>query len=63
MAQHDRFTVLNAMFDVGVVPVFYHEDPATTISVVEACAEGGARARARARAFFRVRSSRNIRVS
>ena len=43
MAQHDRFTVLNAMFDVGVVPVFYHEDPATTISVVEACAEGGAR--------------------
>ena len=43
MAQHDRFTVLNAMFDVGVVPVFYHKDPATTISVVEACAEGGAR--------------------
>ena len=43
MAQHDRMTVLNAMFDVGVVPVFYVEDPETAISVIEACAEGGAR--------------------
>ena len=43
MAQHDRMTVLNAMFDIGVVPVFYNADPKTTISVIEACAEGGAR--------------------
>ena len=43
MAQHDRMTVLNAMFGVGVVPVFYNADPKTAISVIEACAEGGAR--------------------
>ena len=43
MAQHDRMTVLNAMFDIGVVPIFYNADPKTTISVIEACAEGGAR--------------------
>ena len=44
MAQHDRMTVLNAILDIGVVPVFYHKDPKTTISVIEACCEGGARA-------------------
>ena len=43
MAQYDRLTVLNTMIDIGMVPVFYHKDPATTIAVVEACAEGGAR--------------------
>ena len=35
--------VLNAMFDIGVVPVFYHKDVSTSIAVVEACAAGGAR--------------------
>ena len=43
MAKHDRMTVLNTMADIGLVPVFYHADPKTTISIIEACAEGGAR--------------------
>lgn len=43
MAQHDRMAVLNAIFEVGVVPVFYHKDAKTTIGVIEACAAGGAR--------------------
>ena len=44
MAQHDRMTVLNAIFDTGLVPVFYHKDVETAIPVIEACAAGGARA-------------------
>ncbi|MEW6751363.1 MAG: bifunctional 4-hydroxy-2-oxoglutarate aldolase/2-dehydro-3-deoxy-phosphogluconate aldolase [Candidatus Latescibacterota bacterium] len=43
MAQYDRMTVLNAIYDVGLVPVFYHQDAETAISIVEACARGGAR--------------------
>lgn len=43
MAQYDRMTVLNAIYDIGLVPVFYHKDPETTIHIVEACAKGGAR--------------------
>ena len=43
MAQHDRMKVLNTMFDIGVVPVFYHKDLDTDISIIEACAAGGAR--------------------
>ena len=43
MAQHDRMKVLNTMFDVGLVPVFYHKDLDTAISIIEACAAGGAR--------------------
>ena len=43
MAQHDRMKVLNTMFDVGVVPVFYHKDLDTVIAIIEACAAGGAR--------------------
>mgnify|MGYP005653617937 CR=1 FL=1 len=43
MAQHDRMTVLNAIFATGIVPVFYNKDPETTINIVEACAAGGAR--------------------
>ncbi|MBT3342167.1 MAG: bifunctional 4-hydroxy-2-oxoglutarate aldolase/2-dehydro-3-deoxy-phosphogluconate aldolase [Gemmatimonadetes bacterium] len=43
MAKYDRMTVLNSIVDVGVVPVFYHKDPQTTIDVIKACAEGGAR--------------------
>ena len=44
MAQHDRMAVLNAIYDIGVVPVFYNSNLGTVISVIEACAEGGARA-------------------
>ncbi len=43
MAQHDRMKVLNAIFDIGLVPVFYHEDVETAIAVIQACAAGGAR--------------------
>ena len=43
MAKYDRMTVLNAMVDIGLVPVFYNRDLATTISIIEACAAGGAR--------------------
>ena len=43
MAQYDRMTVLNAIYDTGIVPVFYNEDPETTMRIVEACARGGAR--------------------
>ena len=43
MAKYDRMTVLNAMVDIGLVPVFYSRDLATTISIIEACAAGGAR--------------------
>ena len=43
MAKHDRMAVLNAMSDIGLVPVFYHHDVQTTISIIEACAAGGAR--------------------
>ena len=43
MATYDRMTVLNAMSDIGLVPVFYHPDVQTAISVIESCAAGGAR--------------------
>jgi len=42
MARYDRMTVLNAMYDIGLVPVFYHADVKTVIGVIEACAAGGA---------------------
>jgi 2-dehydro-3-deoxyphosphogluconate aldolase/(4S)-4-hydroxy-2-oxoglutarate aldolase len=44
MAQFDRLTVLNAMVDTGLIPVFYHRDVQTTISIAEACVAGGVRA-------------------
>lgn len=43
MAQYDRMAVLNAIYDVGLVPVFYNKDVETTINIVEACAKGGAK--------------------
>jgi len=41
---HDRMTVLTAMADQGVIPVFYHPDVETCINVIQACADGGAKA-------------------
>ena len=43
MAQYDRMAVLNAIYDVGLVPVFYNKDVETTINVIEACVKGGAK--------------------
>ena len=39
----DRLVVLNAMMDQGVIPVFYHPDPAVCVRVIQACANGGAK--------------------
>lgn len=43
MAIADRLTVLNAMVDVGVIPVFYNGDPDVALLVALACYRGGAR--------------------
>ena len=42
MARFKRLDVLNAMVQTGVVPVFYHGDVETAVSIVRACADGGA---------------------
>ena len=39
---HDRLSVLTALQSQGVCPVFYHSDPETALSVIRACARGGA---------------------
>lgn len=43
MARYSRMATLNAMYDIGLVIVFYHPDPEVTINVARACAAGGAR--------------------
>lgn len=43
MAAADRLTVLNAIIEVGVVPVFYHGDPETAYQIALACCKAGAR--------------------
>jgi len=43
MARFSRLTVLSAMIDTGLVPVFYHPDSEIVINVTRACADGGAR--------------------
>lgn len=40
---HDRMTVLAAMMDQGVIPVFYHPDVEVCRKVIQACADGGAK--------------------
>ncbi len=39
----DRMTVLSAMIDQGVIPVFYHPDVEVCQKVIQACADGGAK--------------------
>src|SRR5512133_964206 len=43
MAKYSRLTVLNQMGDIGIVPVFYHEDPEIAKKIVSACSAGGAK--------------------
>jgi 2-dehydro-3-deoxyphosphogluconate aldolase/(4S)-4-hydroxy-2-oxoglutarate aldolase len=43
MARFDRLTVLNAIVDTGLVPVFYNGDLEVSKQIVAACAAGGAR--------------------
>jgi 2-dehydro-3-deoxyphosphogluconate aldolase/(4S)-4-hydroxy-2-oxoglutarate aldolase len=39
----DRMSVLAAMIDQGVIPVFYHPDAEVCKQVIQACANGGAK--------------------
>ena len=39
----DRMTVLSKMMEQGVIPVFYHRDVEVCKSVIQACADGGAK--------------------
>jgi len=43
MARFDRLTVLYAVVQTGLVPVFYHSDVEVAKQIVAACAKGGAR--------------------
>jgi 2-dehydro-3-deoxyphosphogluconate aldolase/(4S)-4-hydroxy-2-oxoglutarate aldolase len=43
MARYRRIDVLNAMYESGLVPVFYHPEVEVVINVAKACAAGGAR--------------------
>jgi len=43
MAKHSRLEVLNAIKQIGLVPIFYNSDFETVKSIVCACADGGAR--------------------
>jgi len=43
MARFDRLTVLNAIIEGGLVPVFYHNQVEVAKQVVGACVGGGAR--------------------
>lgn len=43
MARFSRLEVLNTMIEIGLVPVFYHKDPAVAKKIVASCVAGGAR--------------------
>ena len=43
MAKFTRVEVINTMYDLGLVPVFYHDDSKIAKEIVNACADGGAR--------------------
>ncbi len=43
MARFSRMQVLNRIIELGLVPVFYHQDLETAIKIVDACAAGGAK--------------------
>ncbi|MEW2921157.1 bifunctional 4-hydroxy-2-oxoglutarate aldolase/2-dehydro-3-deoxy-phosphogluconate aldolase, partial [Muricauda sp. ANG21] len=43
MARYTRIEVINAMFETGMVPLFYHPDVGVGKKVLRACYDGGAR--------------------
>ena len=43
MARFSRLQVLNAMYDTGLVPLFYNDDVSRSKELIEACYAGGAR--------------------
>lgn len=44
MSKHNRMTVLNSIYEVGFIPLFYNQNADTACKIVEACLDGGARA-------------------
>ena len=43
MAKFTRLEVLTSLYQLGLVPVFYHHDIETAKNIINACADGGAR--------------------
>ena len=43
MPSQDRLSVLNAMMEQSVIPVFYHPDVELCTNVIQACANAGAK--------------------
>jgi len=43
MSNFNRLTVLNAIIETGLIPVFYHQDVEVAKKIVAACIAGGAR--------------------
>lgn len=43
MIANDRLTVLSAMLDQAVIPVFYDPDPEVCVNVIQSCINAGAR--------------------
>jgi 2-dehydro-3-deoxyphosphogluconate aldolase / (4S)-4-hydroxy-2-oxoglutarate aldolase len=43
MSRYTRMQTLAAMYETGLVPVFYHADAEVVINVAKACVKGGAR--------------------
>ena len=43
MAKFARIEVINSIYDLGLVPVFYHKNLEMAKKIVNACADGGAR--------------------
>ena len=43
MSRHSKLEVLNAMHEIGVVPVFYNGDLEKTQNIARACVAGGIR--------------------
>ena len=43
MARYKRVEVITAIYDLGLVPVFFNESLETAKNVINACADGGAR--------------------
>ena len=39
---HERHQVINTIYDLGLIPVFYNGDPRVTTKIVTTCLEGGA---------------------
>ena len=43
MGRYRRFEVINAIYDLGLIPVFFNENLETAKNIVKACADAGAR--------------------